>query len=251
MLSEAAPTDHNLAVLKRQDPHIQRVILTAGHSAVYAYSEEDDNWERHKVEGAFFIVERDLHPLWRFVILNRLNTDNLVEDITADFVVEESDQVHPWGAARGRCLFRESWGASLPRCACTAAVPPLQKCRAQGARPLVLPGSRPRTRAGADRRVSGRSVAGNRSVVPPRLPHAKFSPPPPCPWAQACGQSTERAGAACRQRFRMQHLGLRLCCKTCRRERQLLRGGLLPGSREDGDRYSCRPPGAWPAFALD
>lgn len=179
MLSEAAPTDHNLAVLKRQDPHIQRVILTAGHSAVYAYSEEDDNWERHKVEGAFFIVERDLHPLWRFVILNRLNTDNLVEDITADFVVEESDQVHPWGAARGRCLFRESWGASLPRCACTAAVPPLQKCRAQGARPLVLPGSRPRTRAGADRRVSGRSVAGNRSVVPPRLPHAKFSPPPP------------------------------------------------------------------------
>ena len=94
--SNTKSAEYNLTVLKKHDPRITRVLHTAGHAVVYVYKEEEgaaSPWERHNVEGALFVVERSAEPRHQLLILNRLSTDNLVENITADFSVEISEEV--------------------------------------------------------------------------------------------------------------------------------------------------------------
>lgn len=88
--------EYNLGVLKKHDSRITRVIQTAGHAVVYVYKDDsgaDSPWERHNVEGALFVVERSEAPRFQLWILNRLSTDNLVENVTADFAIEVSEEV--------------------------------------------------------------------------------------------------------------------------------------------------------------
>jgi len=86
--------EYNLVVLKKHDKRITRVLHTAGHAVVYVYKEDAPGgspWERHNVEGALFIVERDCEPKYQLLILNRLSTDNLVENINPQFSIEVSE----------------------------------------------------------------------------------------------------------------------------------------------------------------
>jgi hypothetical protein len=96
--------EYNLGVLKKHDPCISRVLHTAGHAVVYVYNEEstESPWERHNVEGALFIVERAAEPRYQLLILNRLSTSNLVENITSDFSIEVTEEVR---AARARQMY--------------------------------------------------------------------------------------------------------------------------------------------------
>jgi hypothetical protein len=88
--------EYNEGVLKKLDRSIERVLHTSGHAVVYIYKDDDASdspWERHKVEGTLFIVERAVEPRYQLLILNRLSTSNLVESITADFTIESSEEV--------------------------------------------------------------------------------------------------------------------------------------------------------------
>ncbi|KAH9659774.1 mRNA-decapping enzyme-like protein [Citrus sinensis] len=62
----------NLTVLQRIDPFIEKILITAAHD----------------VEGSLFIVKRNTQPRFQFVVMNRRNTDNLVENLLGDFEFE-------------------------------------------------------------------------------------------------------------------------------------------------------------------
>ncbi|EMS59890.1 hypothetical protein TRIUR3_27215 [Triticum urartu] len=72
----------NLTVLRRLDPAIVDILITA--ASVTAYSFDQDT--SHKgVEGSLFVVKRNTQPRFQFLIMNRRNTENLVEDLLGGF----------------------------------------------------------------------------------------------------------------------------------------------------------------------
>ncbi|KAH9699669.1 mRNA-decapping enzyme-like protein [Citrus sinensis] len=62
----------NLTVLQLIDPFIEEILITAAHD----------------VEGSLFVVKRNTQPRFQFVVMNRRNTDNLVENLLGDFEFE-------------------------------------------------------------------------------------------------------------------------------------------------------------------
>ncbi|KAH9659797.1 mRNA-decapping enzyme-like protein [Citrus sinensis] len=62
----------NLTVLQRIDPFIEEILITAAHD----------------VEGSLFVVKRNTQPRFQFVVMNRRNTYNLVENLLGDFEFE-------------------------------------------------------------------------------------------------------------------------------------------------------------------
>jgi len=89
---KAAQLEYNLAVLKRRDGSITKVLDMSGHVVLYQFNEEKQSWDLKKVEGALFVVQRAAEPKHMFVVLNRLSNDNVVEALTADFQMELTDQ---------------------------------------------------------------------------------------------------------------------------------------------------------------
>ncbi|EEF38567.1 mRNA decapping enzyme 1A, putative [Ricinus communis] len=65
----------NLTVLQRIDPFVEEILITAAHS-------------RKDVEGSLFVVKRNTQPRFQFIVMNRRNTDNLVENLLGDFEYE-------------------------------------------------------------------------------------------------------------------------------------------------------------------
>lgn len=78
----------NLAAVKRTDPYAQEIVETSAHVAFYTFNHEDNEWEKTDVEGAFFVYRRTAEPFHSIFINNRLNTDSLVEPITADLELQ-------------------------------------------------------------------------------------------------------------------------------------------------------------------
>lgn len=74
----------NLVAVQRVDPYAKEIIHTSSHVAFYIYSEENQ-WEKTDVEGAFFIYSRNADPYHSIFVNNRLNTNSLIEPLTADF----------------------------------------------------------------------------------------------------------------------------------------------------------------------
>lgn len=72
----------NVAALKRVDPYVKDIIETATHVALYTFSADDNEWEKTDVEGALFVYSRNGEPYHSILIMNRLNTNNLVEPVT-------------------------------------------------------------------------------------------------------------------------------------------------------------------------
>uniref|UniRef100_A0ACD5XAZ2 Uncharacterized protein n=1 Tax=Avena sativa TaxID=4498 RepID=A0ACD5XAZ2_AVESA len=75
----------NLTVLRRLDPAVADIIITAAHVTAYSFDEDTVQWSRKGVEGSLFVVKRNTQPRFQFVIMNRRNTENLVEDLLSNF----------------------------------------------------------------------------------------------------------------------------------------------------------------------
>lgn len=91
----------NLRALKKIDNYIMEILFSAGQVAIYNFDVSVDDgddgsdgmpgngggegkWKRKEIEGALFFVRRSVTPEYAFVVLNKLNTMNLVQKITKD-----------------------------------------------------------------------------------------------------------------------------------------------------------------------
>lgn len=74
----------NVAAVKRVDPYIKDILGTATQVALYSFSALKNEWEKTDVEGALFVCSRNGEPYNSILIMNRLNTNNLVEPIVKD-----------------------------------------------------------------------------------------------------------------------------------------------------------------------
>ncbi|KAK7244869.1 hypothetical protein RIF29_39697 [Crotalaria pallida] len=77
----------NLTVLQRIDPFIDQILFTAAHVSFYDFNLQTNQWSRKDVEGSLFVVKRNSQPRFQFIVMNRRNTDNLVENLL-DFEYE-------------------------------------------------------------------------------------------------------------------------------------------------------------------
>ncbi|KAH9699656.1 mRNA-decapping enzyme-like protein [Citrus sinensis] len=68
----------NLTVLQRIDPFIEEILITAAHVTFYEFNIDLSQWS-HK---------DNTQPRFQFVVMNRRNTDNLVENPLGDFEFE-------------------------------------------------------------------------------------------------------------------------------------------------------------------
>ncbi|CAI9268274.1 unnamed protein product [Lactuca saligna] len=78
----------NLTVLQRMDPYIEEILITAAHVTFYEFNVDLNQWSRKDVEGSLFVVKRNAQPRFQFIVMNRRNTENLVEDLLGDFEYE-------------------------------------------------------------------------------------------------------------------------------------------------------------------
>lgn len=81
----------NVAALKRVDPYVKDILDSATHVALYTFNSDSNAWEKTDVEGALFVYGRNGEPYHGIVIMNRLNTNNLVEPVSngLDFQLQE------------------------------------------------------------------------------------------------------------------------------------------------------------------
>ncbi|KAJ3681549.1 hypothetical protein LUZ60_016038 [Juncus effusus] len=71
----------NMTVLRRRDPYVEDILITAPHVVMYEYDLQLNQWNRKDVEGSLFVVKRTKQPRFQLIVMNRRNTDNLVEDL--------------------------------------------------------------------------------------------------------------------------------------------------------------------------
>ncbi|GMI79695.1 decapping 1 [Hibiscus trionum] len=78
----------NLTVLQRIDAFVEEILITAAHVTFYEFNIDSSQWSRKDVEGSLFVVKRSTQPRFQFIVMNRRNTDNLVENLLGDFEYE-------------------------------------------------------------------------------------------------------------------------------------------------------------------
>lgn len=78
----------NLTVLQRIDPFVEEILITAAHVTLYEFNIDLSQWSRKDVEGSLFVVKRNTQPRFQFIVMNRRNTENLVENLLGDFEYE-------------------------------------------------------------------------------------------------------------------------------------------------------------------
>lgn len=94
----------NVAALKRVDPYVKDILETARHVALYTFNSEVNEWERTNVEGALFVYSRNGEPYHGIVIMNRLNTNNLVEPVTYGLEMQVQEPFLLYRNERG-CIY--------------------------------------------------------------------------------------------------------------------------------------------------
>ncbi|CAI9774559.1 unnamed protein product [Fraxinus pennsylvanica] len=87
-LDEKSTKVLNLNVLQRIDPFVEEILITAAHVTFYEFNVETSQWSRKDVEGSLFVVKRNTQPRFQFIVMNRRNTNNLVENLLGDFEYE-------------------------------------------------------------------------------------------------------------------------------------------------------------------
>ncbi|KAL9236218.1 hypothetical protein vseg_010917 [Gypsophila vaccaria] len=87
-LDEEGTKTLNLTVLQRIDPCILDILLTSAHVSFYQFNILLNQWSRKDVEGSLFVVKRNAEPWYQFIVMNRRNTENLVENLLGDFEYE-------------------------------------------------------------------------------------------------------------------------------------------------------------------
>ncbi|KAK5644362.1 hypothetical protein RI129_005662 [Pyrocoelia pectoralis] len=71
--------------IKRVDPYVKDILATSTHVALYKFNPIINEWERTETEGALFLYSRSGEPWHSVMIMNRLNTNNLIEPIVKEF----------------------------------------------------------------------------------------------------------------------------------------------------------------------
>lgn len=72
----------NVSALRLADRQVVGIVDTATHVAIYQFNPQTYEWEKNNAEGALFVYSRSGDPKYSIIVLNRLNTSNLVEPIT-------------------------------------------------------------------------------------------------------------------------------------------------------------------------
>ncbi|XP_043237036.1 mRNA-decapping enzyme 1B-like isoform X2 [Amphibalanus amphitrite] len=74
----------NLTAVRRHDPYVEDIVDSATQVAVYEYSSETSEWQKTDMQGALFVYKRTGPPYHSFMVLNRLNTSNLLQPLTGE-----------------------------------------------------------------------------------------------------------------------------------------------------------------------
>ncbi|KAJ4779648.1 mRNA-decapping enzyme-like protein [Rhynchospora pubera] len=96
MTREEENVTRNLSVLQRHDPLIEEILVTASHVILYQNDYEKSleifqkndkplenyEWKKKVMEGPFFVVKRNAASKFYFIIMNRSNPENFVDDIS-------------------------------------------------------------------------------------------------------------------------------------------------------------------------
>ncbi|KAJ3085792.1 hypothetical protein HK102_013829 [Quaeritorhiza haematococci] len=94
----------NLTVLRRHDRTITNILDSSSHVVVYDFDTKAQKWTKKGIEGTMFLFQRSEHPMYGFLVMNRLGVDNLqvlLSDdmeftIMQDYVIYKTldDRVH-------------------------------------------------------------------------------------------------------------------------------------------------------------
>lgn len=85
---QAITADMNLAVLRRQDSTVEKILCSSSHVAVYGLPVTEGvsgQWERLDIEGSLFVVSRSGYEdgaAHRVIVINRKSPENFIDDIT-------------------------------------------------------------------------------------------------------------------------------------------------------------------------
>lgn len=90
LIAENAKDLATLKVLQKTDPSVVEILGSASHVTLYGFDLDQQAWSRKNVEGSLFVVRRNAAPTFQFVVLNRLSTENTVEDLLGAFEFELS-----------------------------------------------------------------------------------------------------------------------------------------------------------------
>eukprot|EP00878_Enallax_costatus_P014277 GHUV01014934.1.p1 GENE.GHUV01014934.1~~GHUV01014934.1.p1 ORF type:complete len:123 (+),score=13.23 GHUV01014934.1:130-498(+) len=90
MLDRTKANDLNLTVLRRIDSNIEEVLASASAVCLYRMSVEDQQWQRKNIEGSLFLIKRRTQPRFQMLVLNKLSTDNYVENVHGGLEMESN-----------------------------------------------------------------------------------------------------------------------------------------------------------------
>ncbi|KAJ3767027.1 hypothetical protein FB446DRAFT_356988 [Lentinula raphanica] len=96
-MSAASRYAHNLKVLRRRDPSIQRIIDQFSHVCVFHHNGK--SWEKQGFEGPMFVYERADYPPYGFYVLNRMGMDDYIQRLWPEDIL----------GVQGNYLWLRSW----------------------------------------------------------------------------------------------------------------------------------------------
>ncbi|EAL63823.1 hypothetical protein DDB_G0287243 [Dictyostelium discoideum AX4] len=91
-MSTLESQQQNLSALQRLDSKICGVLGTSTHVTAYKFDESVKQWFRKDIEGSLFIVNTTEYPYCKLIVMNRLSTKNLVEEINEKIVIRIQGQ---------------------------------------------------------------------------------------------------------------------------------------------------------------
>lgn len=74
------------------DQYVVNILHTCKHAVLYDLNQSTQEWCKLEMEGPLFIVQRSIPPYYQLLLANRKSTDNYVQTITADAIVEVQEQ---------------------------------------------------------------------------------------------------------------------------------------------------------------
>lgn len=84
-MADSVELQISVTSIKRVDPYVKDILATSTHVALYKFNPVSNEWEKTETEGALFVYSRNGQPFHSMMILNRLNTKNLIEPIIKEF----------------------------------------------------------------------------------------------------------------------------------------------------------------------
>lgn len=84
-MADAVELQISVNSIKRVDPYVKEILMTATHVALYKFCYIRNEWMRTEIEGALFVYSRNGEPYHSFMVMNRLNTVNQIEPLVKEF----------------------------------------------------------------------------------------------------------------------------------------------------------------------